>query len=131
MVQIVLHPKDVPTGTTLPALFQALGGAVFIAIGQNLFIRKFTTSLESMHNINVEAITRAGATAVKNMAPPEFLQQVLEAYNDSLTSSVFIAGVFITCLSREDQYWRLSMPLTVCYLLKGVLGISMRDHFKC
>lgn len=98
-VQIVLAKEDVPTGTALLSLCQTLGGAVFVAVGQNVFIDKFTGGLESIHGINPKKFANAGATELKNAVPPAFQQQVLEAYNSSLTQGVFFAAMVVACLA--------------------------------
>jgi hypothetical protein len=98
-VQIVLANKDIPTGTALLSLCQTLGGAVFVAVGQNLFIDKFTAGLESIHGIDPKKLTHAGATELKNAVPPAFQHQVLEAYNNSLTQGVFFAAMIVACLA--------------------------------
>ncbi|KAF2256473.1 major facilitator superfamily transporter [Trematosphaeria pertusa] len=98
-VQIVLAKQDVPTGTALLSLCQTLGGAVFVAVGQNVFIDKFTSGLEQIHGINPEKLASAGATQLKNLVPAQFQHRVLEAYNNSLTQGVFFAAMIVACLA--------------------------------
>jgi len=98
-VQIVLAKQDVPTGTALLSLFQTLGGAVFAAVGQNVFIAKFTHGLDSIPGINSNAIVHIGATGLKNAVSPQLQQKVLEAYNISLTQGPFLAALIVACLA--------------------------------
>lgn len=98
-VQVVLAKQDVPTGTALLSLCQTLGGAVFVAVGQNVFIKKFTDGLESIHGINPEELANVGATELKNAIPSPLQQRVLEAYNNSLTQGVFFAAMIVACLA--------------------------------
>lgn len=98
-IQIVLAKQDVPTGTALLSLCQTLGGAVFVAVGQNVFIDKFTTKLEEIPGINPGRVASSGATNLKNAVPPQLQQQVLEAYNNSLTKGVFFAALIVACLA--------------------------------
>jgi hypothetical protein len=98
-VQIVLPKQDVPTGTALLSLFQTLGGAVFVAVGQNVFIDKFTSGLGSIPGIHAEQVVRTGATGLTSAVPPQSLPQVLEAYNTSLTQGPFFAALIVACLA--------------------------------
>ncbi|KAF2690588.1 major facilitator superfamily transporter [Lentithecium fluviatile CBS 122367] len=98
-VQIVLAKQDVPTGTALLSLFQTLGGAVFVAVGQNVFIDKFTNGLKSIAGVHAEHLVESGATGVRNSVPPQLLQRVLEAYSDSLTQGPFFAALIVACLA--------------------------------
>lgn len=98
-VQVVLDKQDVPTGTALLSLCQTLGGAVFVAVGQNVFINKFTNTLDTIHGINPEKLAKAGATELKNAVPPQFQDRVLGAYNNSLTQGVFFAAMIVACLA--------------------------------
>jgi MFS family permease len=98
-IQVVLPKQDVATGTALLSLCQTLGGAVFVAVGQNVFIDKFTTALEHIGGLNPERVVSSGATDLKNAVPIALLQRVFEAYNTSLTKGPFLAAVFVACLA--------------------------------
>lgn len=98
-VQVVLAKNDVPTGTALLSFCQTLGGAVFVAVGQNVFINKFTSGLERIPGIDPEKIANAGATELANAVPPQSRQRVLEAYSNSLTHGVFFAATVVACLA--------------------------------
>jgi hypothetical protein len=95
----VLQKKDVPTGTALLSLFQTLGGAVFVAVGQNVFIAKFTKGLNSIAGVNANAVVQTGATGLKAAVSPQIRPKVLEAYNFSLTQGPFFAALIVACLS--------------------------------
>ncbi|KAF2796480.1 MFS general substrate transporter [Melanomma pulvis-pyrius CBS 109.77] len=98
-IQVVLPKQDVATGTALLSLCQTLGGAVFVAVGQNVFIDKFTTSLEHIGGLDPARVVSSGATDLKTAIPLALQQRVLEAYNTSLTHGPFLAAVFVACLS--------------------------------
>jgi MFS family permease len=61
-VQTVLPKHDVPIGTAFLSLCQTLGGAVFAAVGQNLYIDKFSTGLERIGGLDPERLLASGAT---------------------------------------------------------------------
>ena len=98
-IQIVLSKQDVATGTALLSLFQTLGGAVFAAVGQNIFINKFTTSLAQIEGLDPAFILSSGATDLKSAVPISLLDRVLEVYNTSLTHGPFLAAVFVASLA--------------------------------
>ncbi|KAH5707303.1 hypothetical protein HBI18_250400 [Parastagonospora nodorum] len=98
-VQIVLPKQDVPTGTAILSLCQTLGGAVFTAVGQNLYIDKFTAGLERVGGLDTKQILGGGATDLTKSIPTALQPGVLEAYNASLTKGTFFAALIVACLA--------------------------------
>ena len=98
-VQVVLPGPDIPTGTALLAVCQTLGGAVFVAVGQNVFIDKFTGALEAMGGVDPAVVLQSGATDLKQAVPESLLPRVLDAYNTSLTHGPFFAALIVSCLA--------------------------------
>ncbi|KAH7084736.1 major facilitator superfamily-domain-containing protein [Paraphoma chrysanthemicola] len=98
-VQIVLPKHDVPTGTAVLSLCQTLGGAVFTAVGQNLYIDKFSKGLRAIDGLDPKHILEGGATDLASKVPVELLPTVLRAYNNSLTKGTFFAALIVACLA--------------------------------
>ncbi|KAH7094384.1 major facilitator superfamily-domain-containing protein [Paraphoma chrysanthemicola] len=98
-VQIVLPKHDVPTGTAVLSLCQTLGGAVFTAVGQNLYIDKFSSGLRAIGGLDSKHILEGGATDLASKVPTELLPDVLRAYNNSLTKGTFFAALIVACLA--------------------------------
>lgn len=98
-VQVVLPKHDVPIGTAVLSLCQTLGGAVFAAVGQNLYIDKFSSGLERIGGLDPGRILEAGATDLTNAVPPALRPRVLLAYNDALTKGTFFAALIVACLA--------------------------------
>jgi EmrB/QacA subfamily drug resistance transporter len=99
-IQIVLEKPDIPTGTALLSLCQTLGGAVFVAVGQNTFIDKFLAGLMAIPGIkDPHRLVEAGATDLTTMVPAGVRDAVLEAYNNSLTKGPFFACMIVACLT--------------------------------
>ncbi|KAF2189830.1 MFS general substrate transporter, partial [Zopfia rhizophila CBS 207.26] len=98
-VQTVLQGKDVPTGTSILAFCQTLGGAIFVAVGQNVFIDKFMQGLEKIAGIDPAHVIHFGATAFKKNVPKNLLPRVLEAYNYSIVNGTFFAALIVACLA--------------------------------
>jgi hypothetical protein len=100
-VQTVLHHRDVPTGSALMFFWQSLGGTIFVSVGQNLFLAKFVSQLESLPPgvINPKTLMSAGATEIRGLVPAEHLDEVVAAYNYALVHGPFIAGVIMASLA--------------------------------
>jgi EmrB/QacA subfamily drug resistance transporter len=98
-IQIVLARQDVPTGTAILSLCQTLGGAVFAAVGQNLYIDKFSAGLERIGGLDGKHLLEGGATKLSNKVPAALRLSVLAAYNNSLTKGTFFAALIVACLA--------------------------------
>jgi EmrB/QacA subfamily drug resistance transporter len=98
-VQVVLPKRDVPTGISVIFFFQTLGGAVFVSVGQNVFLNKFLTQLGDLPGVNPNIVISTGATALKDHVPRELLPRVLEAYNYALTHGPFLVTAIVACLT--------------------------------
>lgn len=98
-VQVVLKKSDIPIGTAIISLFQTLGGAVFTAVGQNLYIDKFSEGLQRIKGVDPGHVLSSGATDLTKSVPPELREDVLKAYNTSLTKGTFLAVLFVACLA--------------------------------
>jgi hypothetical protein len=94
-----LPKHDVPTGTALLSLFQTLGGSVFVAVGQNLFISRFTRALTAIPGLDAQKVAHAGATSLKDSVPEHIQERVIKAYNNSLTRGTFFAALIVACLA--------------------------------
>ncbi|KAF2199074.1 major facilitator superfamily transporter [Delitschia confertaspora ATCC 74209] len=98
-VQTVLKAQDVPTGTSIMAFCQTMGGAIFLSVGQNLFMDKFVGKLWEIRGLDPGPLINAGATALKTAAAPEYLPEVLEAYNYGIVRGPFFASLIVACLT--------------------------------
>ena len=98
-VQIILEKHDVPIGTAMLSLCQTLGGAVFTAVGQNLYIDKFSKGLQRIEGIDISHVLDSGATDLTRSVAPELRERLLGAYNRSLTQGTFLAVLFVACLA--------------------------------
>lgn len=98
-VQAILKKRDIPIGTAMLSLCQTLGGAVFTAVGQNLYIKKFAEGLRDIEGIDISHVLESGATDLTRGLSSELRQKVMEAYNHSLTQGTFLAVLFVACLA--------------------------------
>jgi hypothetical protein len=97
--QTVLKMDDIPTGTTAMIFFQTLGAAIFISVGQTVFNNKFFVGMQAIFpGASPEQFVTIGATNLKKMVPPMFLNQVLNLYNSALIR-LFYIPLALACLS--------------------------------
>lgn len=90
--QTVLDRIDVPTGTSLMIFSQSLAGAVFISVGNTIFLNRLIDDLETLvSGIDPEMILAVGATSLRELLPPELLDTVLVAYNDAIAHTFYAA----------------------------------------
>jgi hypothetical protein len=98
-VQTVLPSQDVPTGTSIMAFCQTMGGAVFVSVGQNVFMDKFVAELWKIRGLDPRPLIKTGATALKHAAAKEYLPQVLQAYNHGIVKGTFFAALIVSSLT--------------------------------
>ncbi|KAJ5703051.1 hypothetical protein N7488_010599 [Penicillium malachiteum] len=106
--QTVLDKADISTGVALMFLFQSLGGAVWVAVSQNLYTGYLADKLQSISGIDTAAILNAGANRLTDMVPAEKLHDVLVVFNMALQRA-FILPVALSCamiLPALGMEWR-------------------------
>jgi hypothetical protein len=93
-VQVVSSEKDMPTANALVFFFNSLGGAVSLAIAQNVFINGLTKNVPKYApEVDPRVVIGAGATFVRQVVPAESLPGVLEAYTKAITGAFLISIV--------------------------------------
>lgn len=96
VVQTVLPQEWVPIGTACVQFFQALGGAVFIAVAQTLFQNGLLDKIKA-DDIGIDAniFINSGASEIKQvlekMGRLDALDSVLEAYMEGLRNTYYIS----------------------------------------
>ncbi|KAJ5618401.1 hypothetical protein N7528_007044 [Penicillium herquei] len=106
--QTVLDKADISTGVALMFLFQSLGGAVWVAVSQNLYTGYLADKLQNISGIDTAEILNAGATGLADMVPAEKLHDVLVVFNMALQRA-FILPVALSCamiLPALSMEWR-------------------------
>ncbi|KAM4062978.1 major facilitator superfamily protein [Hirsutella rhossiliensis] len=102
VVQTVLPQEMVPVGTACVQFFQALGGAVFIAVAQTLFQNGLIDGLRVADNgIDGRVFINSGASEIKNvlaqMGRLDALDSVLRAYMTGLRHTFYISVACAGC----------------------------------
>jgi EmrB/QacA subfamily drug resistance transporter len=98
-VQTVLPQQDVPTGTSIMAFCQTMGGAVFVSVGQNVFMDKFVAELWKIRGLDPMPLIKTGATTLKQVAEKKYLPEVLRAYNYGIVKGTFFAALIVSSLT--------------------------------
>jgi hypothetical protein len=91
--QTCLQIIDIPTGISLMFLGQELGGAVFVSVGQNILSSRFISGLAAakIPGLDPGIVVNAGATNIRDIVKPEYLDAVLKAYNHAITTIFDVA----------------------------------------
>ena len=95
VAQTVLERSDIAVGSAVIMFTRFLGTAVFLPVAQNIFINNLVSRLTNIPGINAEAITRGGATELRNLVPPGELDMLLSDYNASIVKVFYM--VTATC----------------------------------
>lgn len=89
--QTVLPRKDVPVGVSLMWFGQSFGGAIFISVAQSVLQNKLIDGLGGIPAFDPHKIATAGATELRGLVPPQYLDTVLLAYNGALVQVFYAA----------------------------------------
>jgi hypothetical protein len=82
--QTVLRLQDVPVGSSLLVLMQSLGGCIFLAVANDVFINRLISGLTAVPGIDPRIVLSAGAMNL-NFGPA-----VEMVYNDALTQTYYV-----------------------------------------
>ena len=93
--QTVLPLDDVPVGTSIIIFAQTFGGALFIAVAQNVFTNRLLSNLlENVPTLDPALVLSTGATSLKKAITdqdPSLLPGVLSAYNSALVQTFYVS----------------------------------------
>ncbi|KKZ64784.1 hypothetical protein EMCG_09325 [[Emmonsia] crescens] len=96
--QTVLPALDVPVGAGIILFAQSLGGAIFIAVGQNIFANGLARRMVNIPEIDASILQDLGATTLrKYIHSSEVLNRVLDEYNDAVVET-FQVALALSCL---------------------------------
>lgn len=106
--QTVLARKDVPIGAALMMFTQTLSGAIFISVGNNLFLSHLKHNFSLIPGLDVGSVASVGATELQGSVPLNLLPQVLAAYNDALKAAFYLATAMasLTIIGSLGMEWK-------------------------
>ncbi|KAK7908715.1 major facilitator superfamily domain-containing protein [Apiospora marii] len=93
-LQAVLEPEDVATGNAIAVFSYQLGGALGVAIAQNLLLAKLTTAVPSHTDgaVSPQQAISAGATGLAQIAPSAaVLRDLRGAYAEAVRDPLILA----------------------------------------
>lgn len=91
-VQVVCDMADIPTGTAMIIFVQTLGGALFVTASQTVFTNKLIENIiKYVPDLDPQSVLAFGATNIRTSINPEWVDGVVMAYNDALTTSFLVA----------------------------------------
>lgn len=104
--QVVLNTVDLPIGTTLVLLFQCLGGAISLAIAQNVFQNLLHQRLRKIGGVDVTAVIAAGGVDLQNVVPSQLLDVVRDAFQGAVAKALLVSvglggAAFLASLGME------------------------------
>ncbi|MCJ1404233.1 hypothetical protein MMC11_007458 [Xylographa trunciseda] len=92
-LQVVLSESDVPSGNGIMLLFQQLGGAIAIPIGETIFVNTLIARVsQNTHAVSPATVLAAGAANLAQIAPSPAVRRALQlSYSDAVTSTLYLA----------------------------------------
>ena len=106
--QAALKKADAPTGVALMFFGQSFAGSVFITVAQNILSNRLAKQLTGIPNFNPKEIVNIGATDLRKIISPEYLESVLVAYNSSLRDVWFLVTALacVSVIGAATMEWR-------------------------
>ncbi|KAI1453331.1 putative efflux pump antibiotic resistance protein [Annulohypoxylon moriforme] len=98
VAQTVLERPDIATGSALVMFTRFLGSAIFLPVGQSIFLNSLVSKLTNLPGISPAAVTSGGATELRSLASGDDLATLLSDYNSALVD-VFYMMVATACLT--------------------------------
>ncbi|KAH8666191.1 major facilitator superfamily domain-containing protein [Ilyonectria robusta] len=107
-IQVVLSTVDIPLGTTLVILAQCFGGAIGLAIAQNVFQNSLFERLHEIQGIDVLSVVATGGVDLQDIVPAKLLDAVRDAFNGAVANAFLVAvgvggGAFLVSLGVERR----------------------------
>lgn len=95
-MQATLTEEDMPIGNAVAAFFNTFGGAIGLAIDQNIFATTLKQAItDYLPDVNIFLLGQAGTTGIREYIPTDQIPKVLFAYNYVITT-VFILPIAVT-----------------------------------
>ena len=101
-------PADLPMGTALIVFSQTIGGAIAVAIGQNIFTNKLVENLKIYApSLDAPSVLFVGATGIHKKYSGDVLSGVVKSYNEALTQVFLISAIMgaITVIGSAAMPW--------------------------
>ncbi|KAL8870180.1 MAG: hypothetical protein Q9198_007693 [Flavoplaca austrocitrina] len=105
----MLPMDDIPIGVSLIVLAQTLGGTISLSAADTIFTTSLSSGIaKAVPQLDRSTTLNAGATTLRNLIAPEYLETVLAVYNGAAVNT-----------------WYLSLALA-CASVFGVAGMEWK-----
>lgn len=101
--------KDIPIGTAVMYFLQTMGGAIFVSAAQNVFANLLVADLSrSVPSLDPQVILQTGATELQKAVQPQYLPDVITAYNKAIVRAFLMAAIMaaLTVIGSLAVEWR-------------------------
>ena len=95
-VQSIVTLEQLAIASSLVSAFQALGGAIFVSVGNTVLLNELYDA--DLPGIDIDAVIAAGATGFRAFIPEKGIPPLLDAYNGAL-QKVFQMGLVCSALA--------------------------------
>lgn len=95
-VQCTVTLEQLAVASSLVSAFQALGGSIFISVGNTVLLNELYDA--ALPGIDIDTVIAAGATGFRAFVPEERIPALLDAYNGAL-QKVFQMGLVCSALA--------------------------------
>lgn len=108
VVQSCLEGPDIFVGNGLVVFSQALGGAVAISIGQNIFSNSLRSGLEARGLSSLQDLASAGAAEIGTRIPPDLQGPMHDAFSFAVSRTLILAivGAAVGFVCSLGMQWR-------------------------
>ncbi len=105
----LIPQDDLPIATSIAVFFQFFGGAIFLGIGNNIFVSHLVSALHK-HTPTLDAnmAVRVGAEGFRGLVGGPDLKEGLIAYNEAITTTFYLcaAGATVAFFCTFGMEWR-------------------------
>ena len=100
MAQAVLPLEDIGPGTGVMMFAQLGGAAIFVSVALNVFTQNLVAGVAALglQGVDPKSIVQLGATQLREIVPPQAVEQVLVVYNAALVKA-YQVGLIMSCIS--------------------------------
>lgn len=92
VAQVAVVPEEMAMATSILVFTQTLSTSVFLAVGQSVFQNRLAANLESTFaDFGGLSVAQSGATGFRDNFPESQLPLALEAYNQALVQTFYVA----------------------------------------
>ncbi|MCJ1404849.1 hypothetical protein MMC11_008075 [Xylographa trunciseda] len=133
VAQTVLTGTDTSVGIATVIFAQALGGTIFISVGQSIFANKLISGLQShVPEISPAAVIGNGAYGLAQFIEtigPQYVSGVLLAYNDAIVQVFYISVVLPRLAGRAGHFFLFRQHSAEDDQSQVTFGGVDRNHF--